>query len=73
MAKEKGKLQKQNELLTLGILQEKNKYDKLKASHTKLLGYTKHKHSCHLEIHGWGFGHKCDCGLDQAIGKKGSE
>lgn len=31
------KLQKQSDLLTLGLLQEKNKYDALKASHTKLV------------------------------------
>lgn len=31
------KLQKQSDLLTLGILQEKNKYDTLKASHEKLV------------------------------------
>ena len=31
------KLQKQSDLLTLGILQEKTKYDTLKASHEKLV------------------------------------
>ena len=40
------KLQKQSDLLTLGLLKEKNKYDTLKTSHTKLITALGHIDTC---------------------------
>ena len=66
------KLQKQSDLLTLGLLQKKNKYDTLKASHAKLKKYAQHKDDCNLMslipcVKRNGRKISCTYGLDKAL------